>query len=140
MNSTNTNSIFAEYKKVFAPFKLRGIDMNAILTSRCKDVEAIVEASTTALAGVQLLAQKQSDIARATFNEFQSLVTRGVQPEGQPTANASERVQQALHKALVDMQELANTIYRAQADSVAVVTKRVAERVEELKAALQPKP
>jgi phasin family protein len=139
MDSTNTNSIFAEYKKVFVQFKLRGIDVNAIHASRCKDVEAIVEASKTALAGVQSLAQKQSDIVRATLNEFQSFVTRGVQSEGEPTANASERVQQSLHKALVDMQELANTIYRAQSDSVAVVTKRVAERVEELKAALQPK-
>ena len=58
---------------------------------------------------------------------------------GQPAANTGEVVQQALNKALVDMQELADTAYRAQADSVAVVTKRVAEHVEELKTLLQPK-
>jgi hypothetical protein len=113
MDSTNPNSIFAEYKKVIGQFKLPGIDVGAILESRRKDIEAIAEANTTALAGVQSLAQKQSEILHTTLTELQS--------------------------ALVDMQELADTAYRAQADSVAVVTKRVAEHVEELKTLLQPK-
>ncbi len=139
MDSTNPNSIFAEYKKVIGQFKLPGIDIGAILESRRKDVEAIAEANTTALAGVQSLAQKQSEILHTTLTELQSLVSRVSKSEAQPAANTGEVVQQALQKALVDMQELADTAYRAQADSVAVVTKRVAEHVEELKTLLQPK-
>jgi phasin family protein len=139
MDSTNPNSIFAEYKKVIGQFKLPGIDVGAILESRRKDIEAIAEANTTALAGVQSLAQKQSEILHTTLTELQSLVSRVSKSEAQPEANTGEVVQQALQKALVDMQELADTAYRAQADSVAVVTKRVAEHVEELKTLLQPK-
>jgi phasin family protein len=139
MDSTNPNSIFAEYRKLIGQFKLPGINTSAILESRRKDIEAIAEANTTALAGVHSLAQKQSDILRTTLTELQSLVTRVAQPAGQPAANAGEVVQQALRKALVDMQELANTAYRAQSDSFAVVTRRAAEHVEELKALLQPK-
>ncbi|WP_175150291.1 phasin family protein [Paraburkholderia ultramafica] len=139
MDSTNSNSIFTGYKKLIGQFKLPGIDVSAILESRRKDIEAIAEANTTALAGVQSLAQKQSDILRTTLTEFQSLVTRTAQPAGQPAANTGEVVQQTLRKALVDMRELADTAYRAQSDSFAVVTKRVAEHVEELKTLLQPK-
>jgi phasin family protein len=139
MDSTNPNSIFAEYKKLIGQFKLPGIDVSAILESRRKDIESIAEANTTALAGVHSLAQKQSDILRTTLTELQSLVTRVAQPAGQPAANTGEVVQQALRKALVDMQELADTAYRAQSDSFAVVTRRAAEHVEELKALLQPK-
>jgi len=139
MDSTNPNSIFAEYQKVIGQFKLPGIDVGAILESRRKDIEAIAEANTTALAGVQSLAQKQSEILHTTLTELQSLVSRVSKSEAQPAANTGEVVQQALQKALVDMQELADTAYRAQADSVAVVTKRVAEHVEELKTLLQPK-
>jgi phasin family protein len=130
MDSTNSNSIFAEYKKVIGQFKLPGIDVAAILETRRKDIEAIAEANTTAIAGVQSLAQKQSEILRTTLTELQSLVS---------AANTGEVAQQALQKALVDMQELADTAYRAQSDSFAVVTKRVAEHVEELKTLLQPK-
>ena len=139
MDSTNPNSIFAEYKKVIGQFKLPGIDVGAILESRRKDIEAIAEANTTALAGVQSLAQKQSEILHTTLTELQSLVSRVSKSEAQPAANTGEVVQQALHKALADMQELAGTAYRAQSDSIAVVTKRVAEHVEELKTLLQPK-
>jgi phasin family protein len=139
MDSTNSNSIFAEYKKVIGQFKLPGIDVGAILDLRRKDIEAIAEANTTALAGVQSLAQKQSETLRTTLTELQTLVTRVAQSGAQPAANTGEVVQQAVHKALVDMQELADTACRAQSDSVAVVTRRVAEHVEELKTLLQPK-
>ena len=86
MESTNPNSLFAEYIKVIKQFKLPGVDASAILESRRKDIEALAAANTTALTG---------------------------------------------------MQELAETAYRAQADSYAVISKRVAENVEELKALLQ---
>jgi hypothetical protein len=75
---------------------------------------------------------------RSTLTELQSLAIRAAQ-SGQSAAKAGEVVQLALHKAMVDMQELADTACKAQSDSMAVVTKRVAEHVEELKAALQPK-
>jgi phasin family protein len=139
MDSTNPNSIFAEYKKVIGQFKLPGMDVNAILESRRKDIEAIAEANTTALAGVQSLSRKQSEILRTTLAELQSFASRVAQSGAQPAGNTSELVQQALHKALTDMQELAGTAYRAQSDGAAVVTKRVAEHVEELKTRLQPR-
>ena len=139
MESTGKNSIFTEYTKLFGQFKLPGIDMGAMLESRRKDIEAIAEANTTALAGVQSLAQKQSEILRTSLGELQAFVARCTQPGEQSIANAGDTVKQTLHKALVDVQDLADTAYRAQSDSVAVVTKRVAERVEELKTLLQPK-
>ncbi|AUT65409.1 phasin family protein [Paraburkholderia terrae] len=139
MESTSKNSIFTEYTKLFGQFKLPGIDISAMVESRRKDIEAVAEANTTALAGVQSLAQKQSEILRTSLGELQAFVARCTQPGGQSIANAGDTVKQTLHKALVDVQDLADTAYRAQSDSVAVVTKRVAERVEELKALLQPK-
>jgi phasin family protein len=132
MESTNPNTLFAEYIKVINQFKLPGIDASAILESRRKDIEALAAANTTALTGVQSLGQKQMEILSATMTRLQSLVAQQSGAEGKPAA--SEAVQQALHRALADMQELAETAYRAQADSYAVISKRVAENVEELKA------
>jgi phasin family protein len=139
MESTNPSNLFGEYAKVIGQFKLPGIDVAALLESRRKDIDALAQANTAALSGMQSLAQKQSEILRTTMAELQSLVTRLSASGGKPTANTGEVVQQALHKALVDMQELADTAYRAQSDSFAVVTRRAAEHVEELKALLQPK-
>ena len=136
MESTNPNSLFTEYMKIVKQFKLPGIDASAVLESRRKDIEALAAANTTALSGMQSLGQKQAEILSATLTRLQSLVAQQGGSASKPAAG--EAVQQGLHKALADMQELAETAYRAQADSYAVISKRVAENVEELKALLKP--
>jgi phasin family protein len=136
MESTNPNSLFAEYIKLIKQFKLPGIDVSTVLESRRKDIEALAAANTTALTGMQSLGQKQMEILSATMTRLQSLVAQQSGAQSKPAAG--EAMQQALHKALADIQELAETAYRAQADSYAVISKRVAENVEELKALLQP--
>jgi phasin family protein len=139
MAATQPGNIFGEYTKLITQFKLPGVDIAAILESRRKDIEALAEANMTALAGVQQLGQKQVDIVRSTMTELQSLVTRLRTPGSESPVAAGEGVQKALQKAFVDMQELADAAYRAQTDSIAVVTKRFAEHVEELKVLVQPK-
>ncbi|MGF6446538.1 TIGR01841 family phasin [Paraburkholderia youngii] len=138
-NLTGTTSIFGEYAKLIGQFKLPVLDVNAILESRSKDIDAIAEAHTTALAGVRSLAQKQLDIVRTTLGAVQALFAPATQPGEQPLASRGENVRQTLHKALVEVKDLADTAYRAQSDTLAVVTKRAAEDVEELKARLLPK-
>ncbi|TKC80213.1 phasin family protein [Trinickia terrae] len=139
MATTQPGNLFAEYTKLITQFKLPNVDVAAILESRRKDIEALVEANMTALAGVQQLGQKQVDIVRSSMTELQSLVTRLRSPGGESAAATGEGVQKALQKAFVDMQELADAAYRTQTDSIAVVTKRFAEHVEELKAMMQSK-
>ncbi|AOJ84814.1 chemotaxis protein [Burkholderia savannae] len=138
MDPTNVKSIFSEYTKVIGQFKLPGIDPGALLESSRKDIEALAAANTTALGGMQSLVEKQAEILQTTLTELQSFVTN-LAASGDSPKNAGELVQQALHKAMVDMRELADTAYRTQSDSIAVVTKRVAGHVEELKATLTPK-
>ncbi len=139
MATSNHSNIFSEYTKLISQFKLPGVDVSSFLESRRKDVEALTEANMTALAGVQQLGQKQAEIVRAKMTELQSLVTRLSTPGSESAANAGEGVKDALQKAFIDMQELADAAYRAQTDSIAVVTKRLAEHVEEIKALMQPK-
>lgn len=139
MTATNPANLFGEYTKLITQFKLPGVDVAGVLEARRKDIEALAEANMTALAGVQQLGQKQVDIVRSATAELQSLVTRLGTPGSQSAAAMAEGVQKALQKAFIDMQELADAAYRSQTDSIAVVTKRFAEHVEELKALVQPK-
>ena len=139
METTQPANVLAEYTKAITHFKLPGIDLAAILESRRKDIEALGLASSAALSGVQAIAQKQVAILQSALSGLQSLVTKPTAQDGAPAAHAGEAVQQAVKKSLADIQELVDTAYRAQSDSVAVVTKRVAEHVEELKALVQSK-
>ncbi|SAL82133.1 phasin [Caballeronia choica] len=134
MESTNTKSTFAEYTKMLTQFKLPGIDVAPVLESRRKDIGALVAANTTALAGIQALGQKQVEILHTAMTELQSLVTRSATSESKPAAGKSEQVQSTLHWAMTNIQEIIGTAYKTQSDTFAIVSKRVAENVEELKA------
>ncbi|SDG11295.1 phasin family protein [Paraburkholderia phenazinium] len=129
---------FGEFTKMLEQFKLPGFDVPAIMEARRKDVEALVTANQAALQGMQSLAQKQADMLRSTLGELQSLAGQ-FSATGGATTQTAELVQQTLHKALADMQQLAQAAYQSQAESYAVIAKRVEENVQELKTLLQPK-
>ena len=130
---------FGEFTKMLEQFKLPGFDVPAIMEARRKDVEALVTANQAALQGMQSLAQKQAEMLRSTLSELQSLAGQFSASGGAPSAQTAELVQQTLHKALADMQQLAQAAYQSQAESYAVIAKRVEENVQELKTLLQPK-
>ena len=54
------------------------------------------------------------------------------------TVQTSELVQKTLHGALANMRELADSANKAQGDAFAIVSKRVATNLDELKAMLLP--
>jgi phasin family protein len=139
MEQPNLANPLGEFTKMLEQFKLPGFDVPAIMEARRKDIEAVVTANQTALRGMQSLGQKQADMLRTTLSELQTLVTQMAASGSPPSANTAELVQQALHKAFSDMQELANTAYQTQADTYAVIAKRVQENMEGLRTLLQQK-
>lgn len=136
MESTQSNGLINETFSLLKLLRLPRVDASAMLESRRKDIEALVSVNTTALTGMQTLARKQLDIVNARCTRLQSLIARKTDAS-EPKQGAGEAVQDAMRSSLSDMRELAETAYRVQADSFAVVSKRVAENVEEFKALLQ---
>jgi roadblock/LC7 domain-containing protein len=74
---------------------------------------------------------------RSTLSELQSLTGQLSAGGAAPSGKAAELIQQSLHKSLADMQQLAQAAYQTQAESYAVIAKRVEENVQELKSLLQ---
>jgi len=133
-----TTKLFGDYAKALERFKLPGFDLAAIRESRRKDVAALASVGLAVLDGAQAFGQKQAEIARATMSGLQTLVTKGTEPGSAPAAGATELIQQTFQKSVASLRELGDIFQKTQADSLAVVSKRVAENVEELKAQLKP--
>ena len=134
-----STNLFGDFSKLLEQFKLPGIDLNAMIEARRKDIEALAAANRTALEGIQTLGQKQAEILRTTMDELQSLVKQLTTPGSATSASTSEAVQQALQKAFANMRELAELAYKSQSDAFAVVSQRVQENMQEMKTLLQPK-
>ena len=137
MDTTRPNGPFCEYLALVGKFRMPGIDMNAMLESRRKDIEALVAANTTALAGLQSLGQKQMEIVNARIARFQSLAApRTDSADSKPAVR--DTAQDAVRKSVSDMRDLAESAYRVQADTLAVIARRAAEKAEEWKVILKP--
>jgi len=132
-----STTLFGDFSKLIEQFKLPGIDLNALMEARRKDIDALAAANRTALEGIQSLNQKQAEILRATMDQLQSIVKTAA---GSATsASTGEIVQQALQKAFLSMRELAEVAYKSQSDAFAVVSQRAQENIQEVKGLLQPK-
>lgn len=133
METTTPTKIFGEYTKVLEQFKLTGFDFTAIQESRRKDFAALASISLSVLDGAQAFSQKQVDIARDAVAELQTLVTQNAEP-----GSAVALVQQVFQKSVANLRTLADIAQKTQAESLATLSKRAAENVEELKALVKP--
>lgn len=143
MESTNTAGASAPqtsapHKKLFDFVKQNRLDPAAILESRRKDIEALASVNIALLAGLQSLVRQQSEYLCDTAADLQALARGGKDADGQ-AAKVSEVLPRSLHKAVNGLRGLSDTVYKAQADSIATVGRRIAENVEEVKGILRPR-
>jgi phasin family protein len=130
MNETTSTNLFGDI------VKLPGIDIAAIIEMRRKDIEALMTANRVALEGAQSVGQKQVEMLRSTLDQLSSLMQQATASGNMrgKTTKAGELVQQVLQRALENMRELAETAYKSQSDTYAVLTKRIQENLDEIPA------
>ncbi|SAL45683.1 phasin [Caballeronia choica] len=124
---------FGDLTKMLEQFKVPGVDMSALIESRRKDIEAIVEANKTAYDSMQAVARKQTEMLSRAMQDIQAAATTGITDPGKQT----EVARNACLKALEDMKDLAEIARKSQADAMASITQRANEHVEEIKKMLQ---
>jgi phasin family protein len=140
MNETTPTNLFGDIVKLLEQYKLPGIDIAAIIEMRRKDIEALMTANRVALEGAQSVGQKQVEILRSTLDQVSSLIQQATASGSmtEKTTKTGELVQQVLQRALENMRELAETAYKSQSDTYAVLTKRIQENLDEARALLRP--
>ena len=140
MNETTPTNLFGDIVKLLEQYQLPGIDIAAIIEMRRKDIEALMTANRVALEGAQSAGQKQVELLRGTLDQLSSLIQQATASGSmtEKTTKTRELVQQVLQRALENMRELAETAYKSQSDTYAVLTKRIQENLDEARALLRP--
>jgi phasin family protein len=126
--------------KFMGQFKLPGVDMAAIIEARRKDIEALVEANKAALASMQALGAKQTEMFKEAMQGIQESAKGGLTGAaiGDPVKQA-EIVRKACERAIADMKDLAELTRKSQADAMAHITQRATEHMSEIRQLMQPK-
>jgi phasin family protein len=112
-----------------------GVDMNSMLESQSKNVEALTTANKQALEGLQAVFARQGELLRETMEEASSAVTE-LSSAGSPTqmaAKQGEVLKQALGKTLANMRELTEMTVKSNTEAFNTLKDRNSDIVKEIK-------
>lgn len=125
--------------KLFADFRFRPFDVEAVWAAQRRNIEALSQANQLAVEGVQAVARRQMEITRQTFEDISTLVRDMTQPTSAEDriAKNTEYAKQMLEKGANHGRELATLASKAGTDAMQVLQKRATEGLDELRAIAQ---
>src|SRR5260370_36190457 len=124
---------FFDVTKALGDFRLPGLDVEAIVATQRKNLEALTQANQLAVEGLRALAQRQAEIAEQAFAEASALFREWTQPSAPEDRLAKnvDAAKQAFEKGLANAHELSELTTKAGTDVFNVITKRVSEGFDE---------
>jgi phasin family protein len=136
MAKTETReSGFFDLTKAFEDFRLPGLDVEAMIASQRKNLEALTQASQLALEGVQAMAQRNVEIVRQVVDEAPALLrewTEPCAPEDRLTKNV-DAAKQIFERGFANARELAELAAKAGTDVFSVLTRRLSESFDDVR-------
>jgi phasin family protein len=136
------SQLYADYNRYFGDFsKLwqngKAFDVEGFVASQRKNVEALTAANQVAFEGVQALVRRQAEIVRENVEEL-TKITRELTAAGSPEDKLAKQTQlakEAFENALGHVRELTGLVQKSSSQAVDVLSKRVADNLDEVKAA-----
>jgi len=136
MADARPNFFDFDMTKMFADFRFRPFDVEAMWAAQRRNIEALSQANQLAVEGAQAVARRQIELTRETFEGWSSLLrdlTQPVSPEDRIAKNA-DYAKQMLEKGVNHSRELVSIATKASTEAAEVLQKRATESLEEMKA------
>lgn len=135
MADARPNPFDFDMTKMFADFRFRPFDIEAVWAAQRRNVEALSQANQAAVEGVHALARRQIEMTREAFEGFSTLLrdmTQPASPEDRVAKN-TEYAKQMLEKGATHGREIATIAAKAGSDAAEILRKRATEGLEELR-------
>lgn len=131
-----------DFSKFFSDYRMPGLDMESMMATQRKNIEALTLANRVAMEGMQAVAQRQAEILRQTMEEAtkvtQELIATSAPEER--LAKQTDVTKLALEKALANMRELSEMIAKSNNEAFTLINKRVTDSLDELKTVVNTAP
>jgi phasin family protein len=127
--------VVAEFSNALKQYKLSGVDLDSLVASQKKNLEALTSANRVAFEGLQAVAKRQAEILQETMNETSKAVDQ-LSKTGSPpeiAAKQAELAKSAFERALANMRELAEMVSKANQEATNTVNARISASLDEIK-------
>ena len=135
MKDFDTTKMVGEFSKMLKQYKMPGVDMDAVVASQKKNLEALGNANKVAFEGLQAVAKRQAEILQETMNETSKAMDT-LSKAGSPQEVAAEQAaiaKGAFERALGNMRELAEMVSKANEEATSTINARISATLDEIK-------
>jgi phasin family protein len=124
-----------DVQKIFADFKMPGVDVPALLSAQQKNIAALTQANQHAVEGLEVLARRQMEILQQAIKGAADAAKQVVAAGGpmEAAAKQAELGKAAFEQAVANMRDMAEMVSNSNKKAFEVISKRVTEGLEELK-------
>src|ERR1700723_1482040 len=122
--------------KMFADFRLRPFDVEAVWATQRRNFEALSQANQLAVEGVHALAKRQIEMTQQALEDFSTLVRDMTQPSSTEDriAKNTEFTKKMIDKGLTHGREVAALAAKAGSEATEVLQRRTTEGLDEMRA------
>jgi phasin family protein len=135
MSEARPNFFDFDVTKIMADFRFRPFDVEALMASQRRNIEALSQANQLAVEGIQAVAKRQVEIARQAIEDMSALLRDLAQPTSTDDriAKNTEYAKQMLEKSLNHGREITMLATKAGTEAADVLRKRASEGLDELR-------
>jgi phasin family protein len=122
--------------KMFADFRLRPFDVEAVWATQRRNIEALSQANQLAVEGVHAVAKRQIEMTQQTLEDLSALVREMAQPASTEDriAKHTEFTKKMIDKSLTHGREVVALAAKAGTEATEVLQKRATEGIDEMRA------
>lgn len=124
-----------DISKYLGDFKVPGMDVDSLVSSQRKNIEALTQANKLAYDGLQAVVKRQVEILRQTVDEI-AQATKDIAEPGNPqdkAAKQTELAKEAFERSLSNLRELSEMIAKANNEAFELLNKRFTQTLDEVR-------
>jgi phasin family protein len=135
MSEARPNFFDFDVTKLMADFRFRPVDVETLMASQRRNIEALSQANQVAVEGMQAVAKRQIEIARQTVEDMTALLRDLAQPVSAEDriAKNTEYAKQLLERSVNHGREITTLATRAGTEAADVLRKRACEGFDEIR-------
>ncbi len=137
------NVDMSNFTKLMSEMKVPGLDVEAMMATQRKNIEALSAANQLAVEGMQAVAKRQAEILAEAMSQMSEVAKTMSSVSSNPqemSTKQAELVKSIFEKTMGYMRELAEMISKSNTEAFEVINKRFNESLEELKAMMPKQP
>lgn len=124
-----------DISKYLGDFKVPGVDVETLVSSQRKNIEALTQANRLAYDGLQAVMKRQVEILRQTVDEC-AQATKDISEPGtaqDKAAKQTELAKEAFERSLANMRELSEMVAKANSEAFDLLNKRFTQSMDEVR-------